>query len=286
LTFSRDYSQYAIKYLENSTELVFQEEQENLIPTAADETHFFPHPRAYFILFSPALPPLDDVRVRKALVLALDREELLRTCDIQRADGGLIPPGIPGHSPDLGVRFDIDAARQLLAEAGYPEGKGFPSITGLSRHAMRKVSSIISRQWKTNLGIEVSMETKSPQELKNLRAQRIQVPFVLMGWLADYPDPDNILGQPNAFLHVAHFWGWHDEAYHRLVFEAGRTPNQKRRMEMYRQADRILIQEQVLALPISYGGTQTRVLVKPWVKNLQITPTGRILIKDIVVEDH
>jgi oligopeptide transport system substrate-binding protein len=119
-----------------------------------------------------------------------------------------------------------------------------------------------------------------------LKAEEAQFHLILMAWLFDYPDPDNILCKPNAFLNAAQMWGWHDETYLKLVKEAGRIANQKIRMEMYRQADRMLVQEQVLVLPMNYNGSQSIALVKPWLKNLQITPTGRILFNNIIIEDH
>jgi oligopeptide transport system substrate-binding protein len=151
---------------------------------------------------------------------------------------------------------------------------------------MVKIGEVLSRQWLDNLGIEVAFEPKNAYELAMLKAQEAQFHHILMGWMFDYPDPDNILCQQNAFLNAARLWGWHDETYLELVKEAGRTANQKKRMEMYRQADHMLVQDQVLVLPLIYSGSQSNVLVKPWVNNLQITPTGRIIIKNILMEDH
>jgi oligopeptide transport system substrate-binding protein len=83
-----------------------------------------------FLLFGVNTQPFDDLRVRKALSLALDRQELCRQCAFPLTSGGLIPPGIPGHTPDIGGCFDPATARRLLAEAGFPGGHGFPKSTG------------------------------------------------------------------------------------------------------------------------------------------------------------
>jgi ABC-type transport system substrate-binding protein len=77
----------------------------------------------------------------------------------------LIPPGIPGHTPDLRWRFDVQAARHLLVEAGYPDGKGLPPIKGITRLSLREIASEISLQWQQNPGIEVSFEAKSANEM-------------------------------------------------------------------------------------------------------------------------
>jgi hypothetical protein len=89
----------------------------------------------HFLGFESRWPPFDDWRVRRALALAMDRETLadviLRGYAFP-ATGGLVPPGMPGHSPEIGLPYDLQAARSLLAEAGYPDGRGFPSITCLA----------------------------------------------------------------------------------------------------------------------------------------------------------
>lgn len=150
---------------------------------------------------------------------------------------------------------------------------------------MAKIASEISSQWHENLGIDIIVEPKDVFELIQLKAEGVIFHLFFYGWMMDYPDPDNILCQEDAFLFVAIPWGWHDETYLRLVREAGKIANQKKRMEMYRQADRMLVQDQVVIIPIGLG-SQTFVLAKPWVKNLKITPNGRILSKDIVINAH
>jgi ABC-type oligopeptide transport system substrate-binding subunit len=285
LTFSQDSSQLLNMYQENSIDLALIEAYEIRASMPANEMQFFPHPRTNFIILATALPPLNDARVRKALAMALDYNQISSKFDILNPSGGLIPPGIPGHSPDGGLRYDLQAARQLLTEAGYPDGKGLPAITGVTRINMEQISAEISRQWHDNLGVEAYIEALRPHDLMALRVDQLPFHLALIGWIFDYPDPDNFLGHPNAFLDIAEIWGWHDEAYYQLVKEAGRTANQRKRMEMYRRADRMLVQDQVIIFPISYGD-QTCTLVKPWVKYLQITPAGRILFKDILIEEH
>ncbi len=282
---SRDPSHNSSMYQANSVDMVFQVSHENHPEIKDAEKHALHQPRIDFIQFALNMAPLDDLRVRKALALALDRNELSRKFDIKPVSGGFIPPGIPGHSPDIGIGYDPQSARQLLAEAGYRDGKGLPVLKGLIRTYQDQIGAEISQQWRQNLGIEANFEPKTAYELAVLRAEEAPYYLICMGWTLDYPDPENLLNNPNAFLDVARVWGWHNPVYDRLVKEAGRTPNQRGRMEMYRQADRILVQEQVVLIPISYG-SQNAMPVKPWVKNLSITPIGRMLCKDIIIEAH
>ena len=103
--------------------------------------------------------------------------------------------------------------------------------------------------------------------------------MVFQGWGADYPDPDN-------FLRVGFdkdLSGWGGEAYEKLVDSARHSQDQGQRMELYQQADKMLIDEAVV-LPWVY--IMTHLLVKPWVKNYPLSPMGRWFLKDVVIKPH
>ena len=96
----------------------------------AGEYRRFPQLVTAYLQFDVSRPPFDDVRVRRAFVLATDREALVKTTrpDCFPATGGFVPPGMPGHLPEIGLPCDLGQARQLLTEAGYPGGQGFPVV--------------------------------------------------------------------------------------------------------------------------------------------------------------
>jgi dipeptide transport system substrate-binding protein len=103
--------------------------------------------------------------------------------------------------------------------------------------------------------------------------------FFYYGWLADYPDPDNL-------LRVGFPWdwtGWSNEAYHTLVQRARRLMDHEERMRMYRQADLILVQDAAF-MPCAYSGRQ--VLVKPWVSGFVLSASGQWDAKDVVIASH
>ena len=105
-------------------------------------------------------PPFDDPRVRRAFVLATDREMLADVAlrgYVFPATGGFVPPGIPGHSPGIGSPYDPEGARQLLAEAGYPDGRGFPVVGALLPRAAITLAGCEYQQaqWQENLGVEI-----------------------------------------------------------------------------------------------------------------------------------
>ncbi len=106
-------------------------------------------------------PPFDDLRVRRAFALATDREtvaDVVRRGYDSPATGGFIPPGMPGHSPEIGLPYDPEGARKLLAEAGYPKGHGFP-VVGLLRSGLSYAADYLQAQWTESLGVEVRGET-------------------------------------------------------------------------------------------------------------------------------
>jgi ABC-type oligopeptide transport system substrate-binding subunit/class 3 adenylate cyclase len=234
----------------------------------------------------PTGPPLDDVRVRRALVLATDRESLADVVwggtDFPAA-GGLVPPGMPGHSPGIGLPYDPELARQLLAEAGYPGGRSFPPVDAFIWYpSQRQVSEYLQTQWLENLGIEIAWEMVdlSTRDSEWQTDQLEQAHLFLSGWVADYPDPDNFLRLGALTAMPQH---WSSPAYRGLITRTSTPTNQAERLELYRQADRMAIEEAVV-MPLTYG--RVYLLVKPWVSRYPVSPMGSWFWKDVVIEPH
>jgi ABC-type oligopeptide transport system substrate-binding subunit/DNA-binding SARP family transcriptional activator len=225
--------------------------------------------------------PFDDPRVRRAFGLAIDREglrEAVSGADSAPATGGFIPVGMPGHSAGIGLPYDPKRARDLLAEAGYPGGRGFPAAGWLCVPGSEPFLEYMQTQWHQNLGVEVHWEVLEIATLIQRLNQRPAHMFSLR-WVADYPDPDSFL---RANL-IRRYTRWRNPTYEGLVERARRSTEQAERMKLYAQADRILIEEAVL-LPAFYGRTQ--LLVKPWVSRYPTSPVDRLFWKDVVIESH
>ncbi len=237
----------------------------------------------FHVGFAADRPPFDDRRVRRAFTLATDRETLADVAGRGYrfpATGGFVPLGMPGHSPGIGLPYDPEAGRRLLAKAGYPGGRGFPTIDALAPHRPIALPLVayLKAQWLENLGIEVAW--KHMEWGRFLDRLSRETPHIwLLGWRADYPDPDSFLRCSTWRVYT----NWQDEAFDALVEGARRITNQEERMRMYRQADRILVEE-APALPCQYG--RINLLVKPWLSRFPTSATGWWFWKDVVIDPH
>jgi oligopeptide transport system substrate-binding protein len=215
----------------------------------------------YYLGLDVSRAPFDDIRVRQALALAVDKESLASiNPGISPATGGFVPLGMPGHSAGISLGYDRQRARQLLAEAGYPRGRGFPHVTMLCpahRPLPAQVSEHLCVQWRENLGVEIGWEALEFGALSD-KLDRDPPPLFYFGGIADYPDPDDLLRG----VYVPRRTRWQNTTYAELVEEARRAMDQAERMKLYSQADRILVEEAAF-VPLAYG--RWPFLIKPWV---------------------
>ncbi len=232
--------------------------------------------------FDVSRPPFDDPLVRRAFALAIDKERLADVVNRgywSPATDGFVPPAMPGHSPGIGPPYDPERARQLLAEAGYPDGRGFPVASAATFHGIEASVEYLQAQWRENLGVEIPCQAVRFSEFEDKWGGEGPSYISISAWQADYPDPDNFLrvGLQSACR------GWRCEAYDRLVNEARRTIDQRERMRLYRQADRILIEQAPI---IPWVHLRWNLLVKPWVKRYPTSAIRQWFWKDVIIEPH
>jgi ABC-type transport system substrate-binding protein/class 3 adenylate cyclase len=199
----------------------------------------------WYVAFVSDRPPFDDVRVRQAFSHATDRRSLRALAGIpgEPAErGGMIPPAMPAHSHRVGLAYDPDLARRLLAEAGFPEGRGLPKLTIVAR--VTRSGENLARQWHETLGVETRAVPLPPGSYTGSEAHA-----VLDGWIADYPDPHNFLQALHATpaIHVLR-----NERVDTLLTEARVLRDRRARHRMYQSIESIWISEQAAVLPLDY----------------------------------
>jgi oligopeptide transport system substrate-binding protein len=256
-----------------------------------DELVSIPYPTVLYLSFRTDKPPFNDIRVRKAFISAVDREALSKNAFYgQRmpAVGGFVPPGMPAHSPSIGLPFDPELARHLLAQAGYPGGRGFPEISWIHGRSSRTqlVIDFMQTAWKENLGLELDPRGMDEWGAFLEKATKDPANLTIIGWGADYPDPECMLSSTFHSKEGENIPRWQNERFDALVEEAGWTTDQARRVKLYQEADRILVADEAVVMPISYR--EGRLLVKsrvvlPRTLSIQL-PLKNVILKGGIIE--
>jgi oligopeptide transport system substrate-binding protein len=216
------------------------------------EFYVTPYLGTYYFRMNVTRPPTNDPRVRKALSLAVDREALTKfvTKAGEIPTSSFVPANLPGYESIKGLRLDPPAARRLLAEAGYPEGKGFPRTELLynTSELHRVIVQAVQQMWKEHLGIQVELVNVEWKVYLNQQA-KLDYQISRAGWIGDYVDP-------NTFLDM---WitgggnnqtGWSNQRYDELIARAGRTMDPKERLRLFREAETILVVDEVPIMPL------------------------------------
>ena len=231
-----------------------------------------------YVGFASDRPPFSNELVRKAFSHALDRERFVGTrSTLARAAsiGGAIPPAMPGHSHRVGPTFDLDLARKLLADGGYPRGQGLPELTIVVPHWLHP--SDLVEQWAKLGARVVSRHVTAPVGFRDLDEG---AHLWFSGWTADYPDPDGFF---RGLFRLA--WPFHrDEDLEERLEQARFSTEPSERMRLYHEIDRLWVAERAAILPLAYP--RVMLLRRPWVEGLSANPLSRALLDQLVIERH
>lgn len=252
----------------------------NVLPIEKEESYrlskhpaytSFPLFSTYFYRLNTTRAPLNDVRVRKALAYSVDRQQL--TDKVLK--GGQLPaynftpPNELGYVAEAKIPFDIEQAKQLLAEAGYPDGKGFPPVTilynTLEQH--QTIAVVIQQMWRDALNIQVNIRNEDWKVfLASMRTMEYDI--ARSGWGGDYNDPNTFLD-----VHVTgggnNETGWSNPRYDELIRLAAATRDQEERFRYFQEAEALLVDE-VPIIPL-YTYVRNRLVhpsVKEWHSNI------------------
>ena len=205
-----------------------------------------PYLGTYYYLINTKKPPVDDVRVRKALSYSIDRDTLTRTVlrDTAIPAYSITPPDTLGYNPPKLFSFDPEQARALLAEAGYPDGQGWPGleITYNTNEDHRKIAVAVQQMWKDELGIDVSITNQEWKVYLNTVSQG-EFQVARRGWIGDYVDANNFLdlflangGNNNTGYANAEF----DDI---ILNQAPKAASREERYQLFFQAETMMMQE-------------------------------------------
>ncbi len=228
-------------------------------------------PGTRYLIFGLARKPFDNVKVRQAFSMAIDRKALVD--GIEKGLGApaeqFVPPGVPGHYLDLKtLKFDPSAAKKLLAEAGYADGKGLPEIKFTFYAGQKPVAEFVQAQIKENLGVEIKLDPVDSRVLGALRRAMDTYPQLsLIPWYQDYPDPQNwyslVFHSKTVNWHSNH---WDNLEFDRLTEQADAEQDAAKRDALYKQAAQLLMDEAPVVFLEHFVGAA---VLKPWVRGCQ-----------------
>jgi oligopeptide transport system substrate-binding protein len=247
------------------------------------EFHVRPYLRGYHLGFNIKKKPTDSLKVRKALALAIDREDIVKILrDGRTPTTSWIPEGMLAFNRDIGLKFNPELAKKLLSEAGFPGGKGFPRIKVIfdTREDNKTVIEAIQAMWKRHLGIEITVESMEWKVyLDSLKAGA--PPVFRFGWGADFPDPHNFM---DLFLSKSgnNHTQFANQKYDDLIAQGSAEQDPKRRALIYDQAQKILLEDEVAIVPIFQEGLNY--LLSSRVKDFHIDAISNLFIQDFRLE--
>lgn len=242
-----------------------------------------PYIESYFFRFNTKHRLFSDVRLRRALSLAIDREAIVKNVlrGGQTPASALTPLGLAGYQPPVAVPHDLAAAKKLLAEAGYPEGKGFPAIelTTISSEINQRIAEAVQQMWRRDLGIEVQI---TQREFKVLLDAFDTLDYTVARgrWIGEYPDPLTYLSIFTTGNGV-NGTGFADPRYDAMIDAAAREATPAARFAALQKAEAYLMAQMPIA-PIYWGSRTT--LVATSVRGWKNSPLGFHNYKDVWLE--
>ena len=215
--------------------------------------HPFSYLGTYFVRFNTTHKPFDDPRVRQALALAIDKERIVTkiTRAGEHVTSHLVPDGTQNYTSPEGLGHNVELARKLLAEAGYPGGKGFPHFEYLYDSTSKLHENIaieLQQMWHDELGIQMDLRQIETQVFWGTLS-RMDYDLARSSWIGDYNDANTFLG-----MFVTgdgnNETGWGNPRYDELVRTANQTVDVKKREELFQQAETILVRDNVPIIPL------------------------------------
>jgi oligopeptide transport system substrate-binding protein len=266
----------------------------NYIDQVNDETNplhqelaVTPELSLYYIGFNTVRPPFDDIDVRRAFCLAIDKELIVDVIlrEMVSEAGGILPPGLPGYNEALeGMGYDVEQAEALIAASKYGHASNLPPIAltvdGYGNSIPAYLGAII-QQWQENLGVEVSVrQLETENFLYNLKEEKDEM--FMLGWIADYPDPHNFL---DILFHTGsenNVFEYSNPTVDALLDQAAIEQDGTVRLTMYQQAEQLVVDD-APCLPLFHGANY--IVVRPYVKGYELNLLGIPELSNAYIEN-
>jgi oligopeptide transport system substrate-binding protein len=229
-----------------------------------------------YLGFNTQMKPFDDRRVRQAFNYAVNKEVIVR--EIARMGYvpavGALPPWLLGYDPDLrGYDYNPAKARELLAAAGYPNGTGFPVVQLWSSHQAASTQTELAayQRYLADIGVQVEVHFAPDWQTFRARLEQGTLPMFRLLWIADLPDPDNVLFP---LLHSASSTNrtfYRNPRVDQLLEQARKEPDEAQRIALYREVERIVLHD---APWITQHYSVLEYLYQPYVQGVEFSWLG------------
>ncbi len=241
-----------------------------------------------YIGFNVNEPPFDDRNFRRALNFAVDKETIAEHVysGLVRPAYGIIPPGFPGFSEEIdGIHFNVETAKNMLAESKYADPETRPRITvtipGTGGLPGRDVQ-VVKDMWSEHLGVEIEIQqVEWATYLQDLNRSRLQA-WGGLGWEADYPDPQDFIDILFYSESPGNHGAYGNDDVDRLVEQARTEQDVIRRVQLYNEAEQLILDDAAW-LPMWFD-TEGLALIKPWVHNYAFTPIITPKLKNVYIQ--
>lgn len=276
---------YVIKDPATALNLYTTHQIDVIVPPPLTLEHFLSNPnliqktklRGYYYGFNTSAPPFNNVDLRKALTLALNRNHLP---DIlkggEQATQSWIPPGLLGHNNTIGLAFNPEEAKKLLKASGFDPAKKI-TLSYNSDALNKTVAQWAQAQWNKNLGLKVELDNREWKTYLSLLKN--QPPDIFrLGWGADYPDPDNFMNLFTSWSGNNHT-GWKNSTYDQLVLEGAKEPSPEKRKKIYDQAQHILLEDDCIIIPLFISSQN--ILIRDHLKPFPLLPVDFVYYKRV-----
>jgi ABC-type oligopeptide transport system substrate-binding subunit/class 3 adenylate cyclase len=250
-------------YAENDLDMVavrYTPRLADLVPSEVEDARFGQAGWSGYLAFDHSHPATSNLELRMALAHAVDRERLAAAMPVNMvvATGGIVPPSLQGHTPDIVVRFDPDDAREHLRRSGVTD-----TLSVACLEIDVPLLDPVVESWNDVLDIRIERRSWTPAQALGHARPWGESSIYFTGWLPGYPDPEyylRLLFQSDSKTNEG---GFSHLPFDELIERARQERRDRERLELFHAADRMAVTERVAVIPVVYG--RSLAIVKPWV---------------------